>query len=301
MIQKTKKYRCWNNHNGYYDLVLENNTLLVSLKTPYYFKWVQLVDHMKNERYSKLYISNGCNCHLEINTPGRYYFFLYVSKNGISYDCYIGGKQIILELDKENQWYFVLPIYTKWNRDLLKSELIDYILCNTLLDNQHTMIKAANRITSKCCSVHEKVLLIHDFVANSLYYDLDAVSSNENTNRTIEQIISEKKGVCQGYADLTLVLLKSIGIYAENILCYAISDILENGWSKTKNRTADLNHVITRAKLEHRWLYMDVTWDSNNKYENGEYIKGDVVSHRYFDVTIPFLSATHRFFKKKSV
>jgi len=298
MIQKTQKFRCWSNDSDNYDLIIAGNILYVCFEVPYPFKWIQLVDHKKNEKYSKLYLSHGCKCNLGISTPGKYFFYLYGSNNGISYECYIGGKQIVLELDDNYHWSFLLPIYTSWNRELIKTGKLNYILCNTLLNNQHTMMKAANNLTSSCRSVRDKVLIIHDFVANNLYYDYDALSSNENTNRTIEQIVSEKKGVCQGYADLTLVLLKSIGIHAENILCYAICDIFENGWSKTVNRTADLNHVITRVKLEERWLYMDVTWDSTNRFENGKYVKGNSVSHRYFDVTLPFLSSTHRFFKK---
>lgn len=122
---------------------------------------------------------------------------------------------------------------------------------------------------------------------------------DNETNRSIEQIVSSKRCVCQGYADMALVMLQSIGIESQNLLCYAIKDIYHHGWSETINRTSDLNHVITRAKLENRWLYMDITWDSNNIYEDGKYIKGASPSHRYFDVTIPFLSATHRFFKEE--
>ena len=147
--------------------------------------------------------------------------------------------------------------------------------------------------------MREKVLAIHDFVAQNLYYDYDSLTSNENRYRTIEQIAQTKRCVCQGYADFTLVLLTCVGLEAENILCYVVDNIYEHGWSDVKNRISELNHIITRVKLENRWLYMDVTWDSRNRYENGAYIKGDYVSHRYFDVTLPFLSATHRFFEKK--
>ena len=297
MIQKTKKFRFWNDSNNY-ELIIVDNVLFVYLVIPYSFKWIQIVDMGKNEVYSKLYMSDGCKCQLDICYPGKYYLYFFGSDNGIIYDYFLGGKQIVLEQDNNNQWHFLLPMFTSWNRELIKTGKLNYILCETLLDNQHTMIRAANNLTSKCRSIHDKVLVIHDFVANNIYYDYDALSSCENTNRTIEQIVSEKKGVCQGYADLTLVLLKSVGIYAENILCYAICDIMDNGWSLTTNRTADLNHIITRVKLEERWLYMDVTWDSNNKFEHGKYIKGNKVSHRYFDVTLPFLSSTHRFFKK---
>ena len=298
MVTKSKKFRCWQNVTGNYDLFFEGHILHVGVTMPYIFKCIKIIDKDNKELYSKTYLTNECRC--KLNLPiGKYYFYLYGSKNGISYEAYIGGKQIMLELDFDNNWYFVLPLYSKLNRILVEKNLLDYVLCETFVDNNHTMRRVANKLTSKCLSMREKVLAIHDFVAQNLYYDYDSLTSNENRYRTIEQIAQTKRCVCQGYADFTLVLLTCVGLEAENILCYVVDNIYEHGWSDVKNRTSELNHIITRVKLENRWLYMDVTWDSRNRYENGAYIKGDYVSHRYFDVTLPFLSATHRFFEKK--
>ena len=298
MATKSKKFRCWHNSTGKYDLVFEDNNMLVKAIMPYVFKCVKIVDKENNERYSKSYLSNECKCTL--NLPlGKYYLYLYGSKNGFSYEAYIGGKQIILELDLDDNWYFILPLYLNLNRNLIEKNLLNYVLCDTFVDNNHTMRRVANKLTSKCASIREKALAIHDFVAQNLYYDYDSLDSNENRYRTIEQIAKNKRCVCQGYADFTLVLLACAGIEAENILCYVVDNIYEHGWSDVNNQTSELNHIITRVKLENRWLYMDVTWDSNNRYENDQYIKGANISHRYFDVTLPFLSATHRFFEKK--
>ena len=294
-----KKFKCWSNSNHIYDLEFSENIINVHIKVPYNFKLLQILNEDQEELFSKLYTSNSCKCELSIYEPGVYYLYLYVSDNGANFVSFIGGKQIILNLDHTNQWYFRIPRYTLWNKKLLKSKHLKYVFCDTLLDNDHTMTKAAIRLTKGCSNLRDKVLTIHDFVAKNLYYDFDSLSSGKSANRTIEQIVHTKRCVCQGFADLTLVLLKSMGIQAENILCYAIQNIFESGWSNVVNRTSDFNHVITRVKLENRWLYMDVTWDSTNRYENGVYIKGDHVSHLYFDVTLPFLSATHRFFEKK--
>ncbi|MDC2009060.1 transglutaminase domain-containing protein [Bacteroides thetaiotaomicron] len=298
MINKSKKFRCWQNLTGAYDLVFEENILLVKVNMPYTFKCVKIVNKDGNELYSESYLSNECECKLNL-LPGKYYFYLYGSKNGVSYEAYIGGKQIIMELDTDSNWYFVLPVYSKWNRYLIENGLLDYVLCDTFVDNNHTMKRIANKLTAGCNSIRKKVLAIHDFVAQNIYYDYDSLVSNENRYRTIEQIAKNKRCICQGYADFTLVLLACVGIEVENILCYVVGNIYERGWSNIKNRTSELNHIITRVKLENRWLYMDVTWDSNNRYENGKYIKGANISHRYFDVTLPFLSTTHRFFEKK--
>lgn len=297
MTNRSRKFRCWHNLTGNYDLVFQDSHLLVKIILPYTFKCVKIVDQNNEERYSKNYLSNECRCNLNLPS-GRYYLYLYGSNNGCYYEIFVGGKQIILELDTDCNWYFVLPAYSKWNRNLIEKQLLDYVLCNTFVNNHYTMRRVANRVTSNCISIREKVLAIHDFVAENIYYDYDSLASNENRYRTIDQIAQTKRCVCQGYADFTFVLLACIGIEAENILCSVVDNIYEHGWSDVNNRSSEVNHIITRVKVENRWLYMDVTWDSNNRYENGQYIKGSQVSHRYFDVTLPFLSATHRFFEK---
>lgn len=298
MKNKVKKFRCWSNSNRVYDLEFIDDIINIQINVSHKFKLLQILNEDREELFSELYTSIRYNCKLRIYTPGLYYLYLYVSNDSKNFVSFIGGKQIILYLDGTNQWYFKIPEYTMWNRNLLESKELKYVFNDTLLKNDNTMRKTAIRLTKGCHNLREKVLVIHDFVAKHLYYDFDSLLSTESTNRTIEQIVHTRRCVCQGFADLTLLLLKSIGIQAENILCYAIQNIFESGWSSAFNRTSELNHVITRAKLENRWLFMDVTWDSTNRFENNVYIKGDWVSHRYFDVTLPFLSSTHRFFKK---
>lgn len=298
MKNKVKKFRCWSNSNRVYDLEFIDDIINIQINVSHKFKLLQILNEDREELFSELYTSIRYNCKLSIYTPGLYYLYLYVSNDSKNFVSFIGGKQIILYLDGTNQWYFKIPEYTMWNRNLLESKELKYVFNDTLLKNDNTMRETAIRLTKGCHNLREKVLVIHDFVAKHLYYDFDSLLSTESTNRTIEQIVHTRRCVCQGFADLTLLLLKSIGIQAENILCYAIQNIFESGWSSAFNRTSELNHVITRAKLENRWLFMDVTWDSTNRFENNVYIKGDWVSHRYFDVTLPFLSSTHRFFKK---
>lgn len=298
MKNKVKKFRCWSNSNRVYDLEFIDDIINIQINVSHKFKLLQILNEDREELFSELYTSIRYNCKLSIYTPGLYYLYLYVSNDSKNFVSFIGGKQIILYLDGTNLWYFKIPEYTMWNRNLLESKELKYVFNDTLLKNDNTMRKTAIRLTKGCHNLREKVLVIHDFVAKHLYYDFDSLLSTESTNRTIEQIVHTRRCVCQGFADLTLLLLKSIGIQAENILCYAIQNIFESGWSCAFNRTSELNHVITRAKLENRWLFMDVTWDSTNRFENNVYIKGDWVSHRYFDVTLPFLSSTHRFFKK---
>lgn len=296
MRPRTKKFRCWNN-NANFELTLEGNTLTINMPLPYRFKWLQLIDPIGTGKRSVIYEANPCRFDLGPCPPGRYDLNLFVGNDRFSsFESYI-YKQITLELDNRGQWLFVLPEFTLWNQNLVKRGLLD-VSSKTYYVQQHTMIKFANKLTAKCRTIREKVLAVHDFVASQQYYDYDDYHGKAPGAQTIEQIVLERKGVCQGYSDLALVLLHSLGIRAENIRCYAIHH--DENWDKSM-RPSTHNHVMTRAWIGTRWLYMDVTWDSPNKYEDGKYQKGGKVSHRYFDVTIPLLSATHRFSKAASV
>lgn len=296
MVSKCTKYKCWCGENYHFQLV--NNSLIVNMNLPTKYKWVRLIDANQTEHISKIYKSDSCKCKLGKLPKGKYYVFLYSSNNGFSFEAYIGGKQIVLELDSNGEWSFVLPVYAKWNIDLIKNGNLKYVYNDTILFSIKTTERFALMLTRDCKTDRDKVLKIHDFVAGNLYYDYDILNSGASTNLTIEQIVREKKCVCQGFADLTLVLLKSLNFKAENILCYAIPNIFEEGWSNMINRRSDINHIITRVKVDGKWLYMDVTWDSGNKFIDGVYITGEV-SHTYYDMTIAFLSSTHRFFKIK--
>lgn len=296
MKNRLTKFRCWQNSLNDYDLEILANRLFVKIKVQQTFKWVQIVSLENVVVISKIYLTNECQIKLPMGVPGKYLFYFFVSNNGFSYNGYIGGHQIVLEYDNVSGWGFKLAQYALWNKNLISSNRMRYVLNDTLLPNSKTIIAKTKSITSNCSCLKEQILKVHDFIAENLYYDCDLLRSTE-TNRTIEQIVRLKRCVCQGYADMALVMLHSIGVVAQNILCYANRDIRHRGWSNSINQTSDLNHIITRAKVENRWLYMDITWDSNNTYENGKFIKGAQPSHLYFDVTIPFLSATHRFFE----
>lgn len=296
MIDRCKYFRCWRNSSGIDDLEIQDRYLRINADIPYRFKWIQIHDDKQKECYSKIYFTKTHRCKLPTVGKGNYYLSIFVSDNGMRFESYIVGKQLILVVDDSDDWNFRLPLYSEWNFELLRSDNLKYVLFDSAFHNSRSATKFVTNLTSRLVTGRDKVRAVHDFVASNLYYDYDSLASSD-TQRTIQQVVNTRKCVCQGYADLTLFMLKSIGFEVENILCYAITDIVESGWSSVINRTSELNHIITRVKIDGNWLYMDVTWDSGNKYENGQYIKGKI-SHVHFDMTIAFLSTTHRFFEK---
>lgn len=146
---------------------------------------------------------------------------------------------------------------------------------------------------------YSKVLAIHDWVADNIFYDNDSIKdgSYRITDSSALGTLRTRRNVCQGYSNLSIALLRSIGIPSCEVPCYALGVSSEGGWDRKENLTNEANHVITAAFVDDRWLLMDVTWDSDNKYDNGMYSHktGLGVSHKYFDPTLFFISNTHRF------
>lgn len=164
------------------------------------------------------------------------------------------------------------------------------------------IVKLAHKITRFSYSNYEKILAVHDWVASNIYYDYDSLSDNSyiHQKRDALSVVNRKRTVCAGYSELAVTLLRAVGVAAVNMDCFALGDSSCGDWENPSNMEDEANHVVTFAYADDRWLMMDVTWDSDNEYRNGNYGKktGYGVSHQYFDCTLAFFSYTHRFINK---
>ena len=153
-------------------------------------------------------------------------------------------------------------------------------------------------IAKKAYSNYERILAVHDWVADNIFYDYDSLNDGSYRFAKIDalSILKTKRTVCCGYSALSVTLLRAIGVMALNLDCYALGvSSGNNAWSENTMKEP-ANHVLTFAYADDRWIMMDTTWDSNKQYRNGEYITQPYpVSHIYFDGTIAFFSYTHRF------
>lgn len=146
---------------------------------------------------------------------------------------------------------------------------------------------------------YAKILAIHDWIANNIFYDVDALNSGsyKYSDSSAITTLRSRKGVCQGYTNLSIALFRTIGIPAFEIPCYALGISTSGGWSNENNQTTVANHVISAAYDMNRWILMDITWDSDNILERGvrKQKTGRGLSRKYFDPSIQYLSNTHRF------
>ena len=158
----------------------------------------------------------------------------------------------------------------------------------------------AYNLTRNCSTSYDAALAIHDFISQTIGYDLDAcdkILKKENTDYSKVSVpslvLESSKGVCSGFSNLAVSMFTSIGIPAKTISCYALGYSTEGKWSETAIQSTS-NHVITAVNIGSRWLFMDTTWDCKRKYREGRVVEQRPLSREYFDPTLQFLSCTHK-------
>lgn len=150
----------------------------------------------------------------------------------------------------------------------------------------------AKSVVAGASSDYERLLRIHNWVAGSIYYNWDGYRSGDYGDMSITGILKTKTTVCSGYARLTEALLRSVGIPSRVINGHVLGAGTDGGtrWDSIEHAEA---HVWNEAYVDGRWVIMDVTWDSLNIFENGEFIKKGL-NYDYFDMSLEYLSLKHR-------
>lgn len=142
----------------------------------------------------------------------------------------------------------------------------------------------AKEITKTATTDYERIYQVYEWVINNIYYDYDGLYGKTEIEPSALEVLKEKKGVCQGYADLTAALLRSLNIPTMVVGGNAGSPIDKN----------NLNHAWNMAYTDGRWIFLDTTWDSHNRYENGEYITNEPNKNRmWFDMSLEMIAYSH--------
>jgi transglutaminase-like putative cysteine protease len=269
-----------------------------------------LIDDYGNE-YNKKDFDRSGKIRLNFSnlTAGIYYFQLYrVAKKSFlqrQYWSYLDSQDIPIVIKNDRSIKFkTSPVYihnfnifNKFRTD--KAFLVDCLQPTPQSQSDNDKIKTlARNITQNNALEYHKIRSIHDWIADNIYYDMDTFYSGnfQNADTSALGTLLSKRSVCQGYSDLSVAMLRAIGIPATGLSCFALGISTEKKWTTQILNSSETNHRITMAYTQNRWLIMDITWDSDNEYKNGVFSSksGMGRTYKYFDVTIPFLSFSHR-------
>ncbi len=111
----------------------------------------------------------------------------------------------------------------------------------------------------------EKARAIYTWIAHNIQYDLSQINSGkryESQQEIIDEVINDRKGICQHYSELFHAMSKSIGLKSYLIRGYT-RDAL--------GKIPDLGHAWNGIEIDSNYYLIDVTWSAGYLL-NGKYV-----------------------------
>lgn len=310
MIQYSSTF-CSSNYTEKVELQLSSNVLIIlNLPADIHFDEIMIIMDDRKHEVLKEILRRERNKNIVYKFPdlsdGDYYLNIYYKSLEHSgyYEPFISGACIIINR-LGNLMRFCPPIIVDLNKKFLynikteSSNLHKYTKPSFAIQSYDSkLIKKAKEITRFSHSDYHRLLSIHNWAARNLFYDYDLLIDDAYKKSKISatDVLKTGKSVCQGYTELTIAMMRSLNIPAIGIRCYVLGDN-SGGWNNPINMKNETNHIFTAAFVSNRWILMDCTWDSPNRFENNQFQKLNTngLFTKYFDPTIEFMSASHRF------
>ena len=135
----------------------------------------------------------------------------------------------------------------------------------------------------------EKVRVIFTWVATHVSYDDDAFNSGNYPDYSADNVLVNKKAVCEGYSNIFKALCEAAGFEAEKIVGYA------KGYSYSiGDKIEESNHAWNAVKINNKWLLFDPTWGSGfGTQKNGKLVSTLQFEPYWFNVNPKAFIFTH--------
>lgn len=245
-------------------------------------------------------------CKLDISSlkNGKYFSNIYIADNSVGKTSMaLLQDNVMIKVEGGTKSFF-LPECIQTNREFIdkipisKNDLLKYTLSTKSIECHRQEI---NMLAKEICQFshndYNRLLCIHDWIVQNLYYDMDSYNNGEyviNTHKAIDAIKCDKKCVCSDFTYLTIALARALNIPALGITCRTENN--RECWDSSLCNEVKSDHIFAAAFVENRWILMDNTWDCNNQILNGVfYKKKQGYDRKYYDVSLEILSSTHQF------
>lgn len=106
-----------------------------------------------------------------------------------------------------------------------------------------------------------KTKIIHDWIADNIFYDFDALYSGAKCDVSYQGTLINRKSVCEGYSNLFDTMCDYAGIDVAKII------------GMGKGFGQQISHAWNAIRVNEKWYIIDVTWDSQNAYENKTFVR----------------------------
>lgn len=295
--QHMTKFKTSNSHNTT-NFEINGNILKISGTTDDSAqKYFMVVFDNDSENANKIEVVSG-RYEAEIQLPAKKQILVELYSGQAEYGTF---QSVILDYIRaekaDNRWAFIKsPVYEN-NKNLFSAEKrsSDYLAETEFIQSKDTEISdLAQKITNGITDEYAQVKAVHDWVAANIYYDYDAFAGGDYQDMDAKNVLLTKKGVCEGYANLMAALLRSKGIPCKIQSGYALGLDTKKEWSPSNIDTTEENHAWNEVYVDGRWIIIDATWDSQNRYKAGRYVIGEIITQTYFDSTLEFFSLSHK-------
>lgn len=210
------------------------------------------------------------------------------------YAVCFAGAAATRDFELEYQWN--LAVFSSKSAD--ESAYFEHALPSSAIQSDDPGISAlALSIVQNADGDYEKAKAIYRWVSGNVWYDWDSLedSTKRGVNSALETL-QNRRAVCLGYANLTVALLRAAGVPSLVAAGHAVGESrVDEVFFDFAESFRNGNHVWAEAYIDGRWVIMDVTWATNNKFQHGKYSKRRDPNHEYFDITLYDLSRTHKY------
>lgn len=221
---------------------------------------------------------------------GRQVVRLYTSQGNSSTYWSYDNNQIYIE--KTDSGYRFLPSLVQENNTAFERTYIDPAAVLSSADVPASVAALSNEIVGSETDPYTKVFLLHQWVAENIYYDYDAYYSGSYLSSSYSTdsagVLEARRSVCEGYSHLLKDLILAQGIPAMR----CTNDSLHGSYAL--GTAGSEPHAHTEAYVDGRWITMDATWDSRNEYRNGTYTAEAPNGYFYFDITSEAFALDHK-------
>lgn len=127
------------------------------------------------------------------------------------------------------------------------------------------IIDLANQIIASAQTDTEKIRAIHDYVANLVSYDYDALINDKYKNNLMDalSVLERPLTVCSGYSNLTAALIRASGIRVRVV------------HGKALVKTGFMDHAWNEVLINSNWKSLDVTWDDVDQIRYDYFLKNE--------------------------
>jgi len=141
--------------------------------------------------------------------------------------------------------------------------------------NLKTASEIGHYLTQNLTLPTDKVRAIYYWISHNIKYDITKLNSSKiyaNPQEILDEVLQNRQGICQHYAELFHACCKSVGI----------ESFIISGYTDQAGELGKLSHAWNAVLINGKFYEFDVTWAAGHLL-NGKYIKE--FDDKYFLIT----------------